>query len=152
MNPITMSMPPIPLPQWHSSTAPCFNLQNPSTLITYLSDYESLAKSAQLTPGEWLGQSTCYLAKEDKSVWENLPEFIATLQNWDAFKEALFREYPSARKSFISSADLDFFAEENSKQEIHTLDNYALFHQEFRRLATCLAKEKKIPEFCLNKA
>jgi len=47
---------------------------------------------------------------------------------------------------------LDVFAEEKSKQEILTLDNYALFHREFRRLATRLEKEKNIPNFCLNKA
>src|SRR5882724_4601915 len=152
LNPIPMSMPPIPLPQRHSSTAPRFNPQNPSTLVTYLSDYESLAESAQLTPGERLAQSTRYLAEEDKSDWENLPKFIATLQDWDAFKEALFREYPSARKPFISSADLDVFAKEKSKQEILTLDDYALFHREFRRLATRLEKEKNILDFCLNKA
>src|SRR5882724_9718654 len=114
-NPILMSTPPIPLPQQHSSTAPHFDLQNHSTLVTYLSDYESLAESAQLAPGERLAQSTHYLAEEDKSDWQNLPEFIATLQDWDDFKEALFREYPSARKPFVSSADLDIFAEEKSK-------------------------------------
>ena len=65
-NPIPMSMPPIPLPQWHSSTAPHFDSQNPSTLVTYLSDYESLAKSAQLTLGEWLAQSTHYLKEKTK--------------------------------------------------------------------------------------
>src|SRR5882724_1138149 len=92
-NPIPMSMPSIPLPQQQSSTVPHFDLENPSTLVTYLYDYESLAKSAQLTLGERLAQSTCYLTKEDKSDWENLPEFITTLQNWDAFKEALFGEY-----------------------------------------------------------
>src|SRR5882724_4038699 len=151
-NPILMSMPPIPLPQRHSSTAPRFDPQNPSTLVTYLSNYESLAESAQLTPGRRLAQSTCYLTKEDKSDWQNLPEFIATLQDWDAFKEALFREYPSARKPFVSSADLDIFTEEKSKQEILTLYDYALFHREFRRLATRLEKEKNIPDFCLNKA
>ena len=42
--------------------------------------------------------------------------------------EALFREYQSARKPFVSSANLDAFAEEKSKQEILTLDDYALFH------------------------
>jgi len=40
-------------------------------------------------------------------------------------------------------ADLEALSEEKSKQEIHTLNDYAHFHQEFRRLATCLAKEKK---------
>ena len=113
---------------------PCFDPQNPSTLVTYLSDYKSLAESAQLTLGERLAQSTRYLAEEDKSDWENLPESITTLQDWDAFKEALFREYLSARKHFVSSADLDVFAKEKSKQEILTLDGYSLFHREFRRL------------------
>src|SRR5882724_13634396 len=88
-NPIPMSTPPIPLPQRHSSTAPRFNSQNPSTLITYLSDCKSLAESAQLTPGERLAQSTHYLAEEDKSDWENLPEFIATLQDWDSLRSSL---------------------------------------------------------------
>jgi len=70
----------------------------------------------------------CYLTEQDKDYWENLPEFIATLQDWDAFKEALFREYPSARKPFVSSANLEVFAEEKYKQEIHTLNDYAFFH------------------------
>ena len=61
-------------------------------------------------------------------------------------------EYLGARKPFVSSADMEVFAEEKSKQEIHTLNNYALFRQEFRRLATCLAKEKKTLNLCLNKA
>src|SRR5882724_1640942 len=100
-NPIPMSMPPVPLPQLHSSTVPHFDSKNPSTLITYLANYESLAESTQFTLGERLAQSTCYLTEEDKCGWQILPEFIATLQNWNVFKEALFREYPSARKPFI---------------------------------------------------
>jgi len=44
--------------------------QTPSTLGTYLSDYESLAEVAQLTLGECLTQSTHYLAKEDKEDLE----------------------------------------------------------------------------------
>ena len=96
-----MPMPPIPLPQQQSSTAPCFDLHNPSTLSTYLSDYESLAKASQLTLGDCLAQSTRYLTEEDKDDWENLPKFDATHLDWDAFKEALFREYPSARKPFV---------------------------------------------------
>src|SRR5882724_11883261 len=98
------------------------------------------------------GTSTHYLTKEDKDAWESLPKFNATLKDWDTFKEALFREYPSARKPFVSSADLDVFSEEKSKLEILTLDDYALFHREFRRLEKCLEKEKNILDFCLNKA
>src|SRR5882724_2479025 len=92
--PATTSMPisppvsPIPLPQWQSPTAPHFDHKNPSTLCTYLWDYESLAKAAQLTPGKHLAQSTCYLTKEDKDDWENLPEFVDTFPDWDAFKQA----------------------------------------------------------------
>jgi len=52
------------------------------------------------------------------------------------FKEAHFWEYTKANKPFIASADLDIFVKEKSKQEIHTLDEYATFHREFRRLAT----------------
>ena len=116
--------------------APRFDSKTPSTLCTYLSDYESLAEAAQLTPGECLSHSTRYLDEEDKDDWENLMEFEATPPDWAAFKEALFREYPKARKPFISSADLSLFVDEKSKQEIHTLDEYVAFHREFRRLAT----------------
>ena len=76
----------IPLPQWQSPIAPCFDPQNPSTLCTYLLDYESLAEAAQLTLAEHPAQSTCYLTKEDKDDWENLPEFWATLPDWDPLK------------------------------------------------------------------
>jgi len=88
---------------------PQFNPKNPSTPCTYLSDYESLAKMVQLTPGKCLAQSIHYLTEEDKHDWENLLEFEATLPDWDTFKEALFREYPNARKTFTSSADLGKF-------------------------------------------
>jgi len=60
------------------------------------------------------------------------------------FKEDLFREYPQARKPCISMADLGNFVNEKSKQEIHTLDEFATCHWEFRRLATQLAKEKRV--------
>jgi len=84
-----------------------------------------LAEAKQLTPCEQLAQLTCYLTEEDKDDWENLPKFNATLKDWDTFKEALLKEYPSARKPFVSLADLEVFSEK-SKQEIHTLDNYVL--------------------------
>ena len=73
----------------------------------------------------------------------NLLEFEAMPPNWTTF-----REYPKARKLFISLADLDIFVEEKSEQEIHTLAEYATFHREFRRLATQLAKEKREKSQC----
>src|SRR5882724_9242973 len=104
--------------------APHFNSKTPSTLGTYLSDYESLAEAAQLSPEEHLVQSTCHLTGEDKEDCENLPEFEATPPNWISFKEALFWEYPKSRKPFISSANLDTFVEKKSSQEIHTLGGH----------------------------
>src|SRR5882672_729103 len=148
VNSAPTTTPPVPLPQRQSSTAPRFDSKAPSTLCTYLSDYESLAEAAQLTPGERLSQSTRYLTEEDKDDWENLPEFEASPPDWAAFKEALFREYPKARKPFISSADLGKFVNEKSRQEIHTLDDFAAFHREFRRLA----KEKRVSADGLNRA
>ena len=127
---------PIPLPHQQSSMAPHFNSKTPSTLGTYLSDYESLVKAAQLIPEEHLARSTHYLNGEDKEDWENLLEVEAMPPNWILFKEAFFQEYPKARKPFISSADLDTYVEKKSSQEIHSLDEYATFHREFRRLAT----------------
>jgi len=143
---------PIPLPQQQSPMAPCFDPKNPSTLCTYLLNYESLAKVVQLFLGKCLAQSTCYLTKEDKDDWENLPEFEAMLPDLDVFKEVLFREDPDARKLFISSADLGKFVDEKSKQEINTLDEFATFNWEFRRLATWLAKEKRVSANGLDRA
>src|SRR5882724_5202382 len=156
--PITTALPinprvtSIPLPQRQSPTAPCFDPKNPSTLCMYLSDYESLAGAAQLTPAERLAQSTRYLTEEDKDDWENLPEFTDTFPDWDTFKQALFRQYPNARKPFISSADLGKFVDEKCQHEIHTLDEFAAFHWEFRRLANRLTKEKMVSADGLNRA
>src|SRR5882724_7734666 len=150
--PINPPVTPIPLPQRQSPTAPHFDPKNPSTLCTYISDYESLAEAAQLTLAERLAQSTHYLTGEDKDDWENLPEFGATIPDWDTFKQALFREYPNARKPFVSLANLGRFVDEKAKQEIHTLDEFAAFYREFRRLATRLAKEKRVSANGLNRA
>src|SRR5882724_772332 len=68
------------------------------------------------------------------------------------FKKALFREYPNVRKLFISLAALGKFVNEKSKQEIYTLKEFATFHWEFRRLATQLAKEKRVRAKSLNRA
>jgi len=50
--------------------------------------------------------------EEDKIDWQKPPRIHCYTPGLDAFKEALFREYLSARKPFVSSADLDVFAEE----------------------------------------
>jgi len=55
----------------------------------------------------------------------------------------------SARKLFVSLADLEVLLRRN---QCRRSIPYGLFHPEFRGLATHLAKEKKIPDFCLNKA
>jgi len=78
-------------------------------------------------------------------------ESESILPDWDTFKQALFREYPNARKLFIPLADLGRFIDEKSKQELHTLDDFAIFHWEFRRLATRLAKEKRVSADGLNR-
>src|SRR5882724_7832212 len=75
-----------------------------------------------------------------------------TFPDWDTFKQALFREYPNARKPFISSADLGKFVDEKCQHEIHTLDEFATFHWEFRRLANRLTKEKRVSADGLNRA
>jgi len=106
----------------------------------------------QLSPKEYLVPSTHYLTGEDKEDWEILLEFEASPPNWISFKEALFWEYPKARKHFESSADLDNFVKKKSSQEIHSLDKYATFHRELRRLATQLAKEKRVSADGLNRA
>jgi len=49
-------------------------------------------------------------------------------------------------------ADLGRFVDEKAKQEIHTLDEFTVFHWEFRRLATRLAKEKRVSADGLNRA
>src|SRR5882724_4964044 len=150
--PVNPPIIPVPLPQYKSPMAPHFNPKNPSTLCMYLSDYESLAEAAQLTLAECFAQSTQYLTEEDKDDWENLPEFVDTFLDWDAFKQALFREYPNSRKPFISSADLGRFVDKKCQYEIHTLDEFAAFHREFRRLANRLTKEKRVSADGLNRA
>src|SRR5882724_7409637 len=75
-----------------------------------------------------------------------------TFPDWDTFKQALFREYPNARKPFISSADLGNFVDEKCQHEIHTLDEFTAFLWEFRRLANRLTKEKRVSANDLNRA
>jgi len=114
----TVPLPPVPLPHHQSTNAPRFDPENHSTLKVYLSDYELAAEAAHLMPAERLSQSTRYLGKQEKEDWESLPEFHSTPPDWDAFKEALFRDYPNARKPNISSAILDIFIGEKSQQVI----------------------------------
>src|SRR5882672_7089285 len=49
-------------------------------------------------------------------------------------------------------ASLGKFIDEKSQQEIHTLDEFAAFHREFRRLVNQLAKEKRVSANRLNRA
>jgi len=62
-------------------------------------DYKLAAKAAHLIPAEKFLQSTHYLEKQEKEDWDSLPKFQAMPPDWDAFKEALFRDYPDARRS-----------------------------------------------------
>ena len=100
-----------------------------------------MADVAHLTPTECLAQATRYLGKQEKEDWESLPEFHATPPDWDAFKEALFRDYLDARKSHMSSAVLDIFVKEKSQQGIHSLEEFTTFNREFRRITASLVAE-----------
>jgi len=61
--------------------------------------------------------------------------------DWDAFKEALFRDYPDAWKAYMSSEVLDEFIEEKSQQTIKSLAQFATFNWEFRRIMARLVME-----------
>ena len=78
-------------------------------------------------------QSSCYLEKQEKEDWESFPEFQAMLHDWDTVKEALYRDYPDARQSYVSSKILDKFIEEKSQQTMQSLTQFATFNCEFRR-------------------
>ena len=95
---------------------------------------------------------TRYLGKQEKEDWENLPEFHATPPDWDAFKEALFRDYPDARKSHTSLAVLDVFVEEKSQQGVHSLGEFTTFNREFRRITASLVAEGQSSPIKLQKA
>src|SRR5882724_9304693 len=60
---------------------------------------------------------------------------------WDAFKEALFRDYLNAWKAYVSSEVLDEFIEEKSQQTIKSLAQFATFNWEFRRITARLVME-----------
>ena len=94
----TIPPPLVPLPHHHSANAPQFDPCNHSTLEVYLVDYELAAEAAHLTPAKKLSQPTCCMEKQEKEDWESFPEFQATPPDWDAFKEALFRDYMDAKK------------------------------------------------------
>jgi len=65
--------------------------------------------------------------------------------DWDAFKEALFRDYLDARKAYMSSQVLDKFIKENSQKTIQSLAQFSTFNQEFRRI-----KARLVMEGCSN--
>ena len=97
-------------------------------------DYELAAEPAHLTLAEKLSQSTRYLEKQEKEDWESLPKFKAAPHDWDTFKEALYRDYPDARRSYVSSEILDEFIKEKSQQTMRSLVQFATFNLEFRRI------------------
>ena len=74
----TIPPPAVPLPQCQSTNMLHFDLNDHSTLETYLSDYGLVAEAAHLTPAEWLSQCTRYLRTQEKEDWEGLSKFTAT--------------------------------------------------------------------------
>ena len=84
--------------------------------------------------------------------WETLPEFKATSPNWKAFKIALFRDYPDARESKHSLADLDKFIEEHAHQNISSLPEFASFNQQFRRITYRLLASNRVCPLEVQKA
>ena len=49
-------------------------------------------------------------------------------------------------------ADLGKFVDEKFQHEIHTLNEFAVFHREFRRLENRLTKEERVSADGLNRA
>ena len=148
------SIPPlaVPLPLHQSANAPRFDPTDHSTLQVYLSDYELAADAALLTPVERLSQSTRYLAAQEKEGWESLPKYRATPPDWDAFKAALFRDYPDAKQPSPSSAILDIFIDKKFCQAIQTPAEFSMFNREFRRITATLVAEGQMSKVKLQKA
>ena len=84
--------------------------------------------------------------------WESLPKYHAALPDWDAFKAAIFRDYPDAKQHSPSSAILDIFIDEKFRQAIWTPVEFATFNQEFRRITATLVAEGRTSEVELQKA
>jgi len=133
--------PPVLIPHQHSANAPQFDPHKHSTLEVYLADYELAAKAAHLTAADKISQSTRYLEKQEKEDWESFPKFQATPPDWDAFKEALIRDYPDTWKAYMSSEVLEKFIEEKSQQTIWSLAQFSTFNWEFRRIMARLVME-----------
>ena len=78
---------------------------------------------------------------QEKEDWESLPEYHATLPDWDTFKATFFRDYPDAKRPSPSSAIQDIFIDEKSRQAIRTPVEFAMFNREFRRITATLVAE-----------
>ena len=61
--------------------------------------------------------------------------------DWDAFKVALFWDYPNVKEPSTSSAILDIFINEKSCQAIRSPAEFTMFNQEFQRITARLVME-----------
>ena len=143
---------PVPLLVQHSHKAPHIDPACPSTLQDYLYYYGLLSEAAQLTPADQLAKCTFYLERDVRMDWETLPEFKATPPYWEAFKMALFRDYPDDWDPEPSSAELDKFIEEHSCRNILSLSGFASFNQQFRWITYHLLASDHICQLEVQKA
>jgi hypothetical protein len=139
------------LPARHSDKAPRFDRKQPSTLKTYIEDYEHLAGKAKLDIKDKIQRFSMYMDPQDSDYIATLTEYT-TGNNWQKFIEEVYSSYPGSKPSDrYSIDDLYSLCNVQAVMRIVTRSDFANFDRSFQRIAHGLVSEEIAGESEINR-
>ena len=140
------------LPARHSDRAPRFDRDTPSTLRTYIEDYEHIAGKAKLSLRDKIKRFPMYMEPTEGDYISTIKEYEEA-NNWEEFVEALYRGYPGSRPSDqYSMDDLNSLVNVQGVQSIVSRADFASYDRKFQTISHNLIKEKIAAETEVDRA
>ena len=134
----------IQMPVPKSKYAPHFKGQD-HHVRDFVSDFEAIAASANLTNEQKCLQVGRYAKKSVKELWENLPAF--TDRDWDQYKAAILALYPEDDDTHkFSAKELVKLVNKQRKQKMSGLKAFSTYDRHFRRISQWLKKANLMAE------
>ncbi|CAA7271002.1 unnamed protein product [Cyclocybe aegerita] len=137
---------PIYMPPRGDETAPTFNPSKPRELRHYFSDLEFLFDQAQVTDHAARKKHAIrYVDIDVADLWECITEFSSADATYDEFKTAVIKLYPEADENFkFTLSDMDHVVDSRLRLGIHSLNDLADYHREFRAVTSFLVTKDRL--------
>ncbi|KAG6824922.1 hypothetical protein H0H92_005399 [Tricholoma furcatifolium] len=136
------------MPPKNSSSAPRFDIADPSDLINFFDELEWLLEDRNVTEEEKMKHyAVRYAPSKVTSLWKTLPSYTSGKSSYKNWKNDVIALYPGANpKRKFTLPDLDRLTAQARNRGITNLADFATYYRTFYEVSEWLIKEEAIAQ------